>query len=171
MYCMGKFDLFNKFNSAVLVIDSSKKAVYRNNVFKRLFPDFENLDKFSHKLNYSVCALISNDVEVHSPILQALKAGEDFSAHVLYQSSGNDYSYYDLNATKKGEYSIIVFTDVTAKVGLEKSLQRNQALQKKMMQSGGIGAFSRTCRTSRTGRTGQTGRTCQTGRTGRILFD
>ncbi len=129
---MGKFDLFNKFNSAVLIVEKSKNVVYKNNVFKRLFSDFENLEKFSHKLNYNVCALISNDVEVHSPILQALSSTVDFSAHVLYQSSGNDYSYYDLNSTKKGDFTIIVFTDVTAKISLEKSFQRNQVSQKKI---------------------------------------
>ena len=87
---MGKFDIFNKFNSAVLIVDEAQQIVFKNNVFKRVFPDFVNLQKFSHKLNYQVCALISNDVEVHSPILQALKSNLDFSAHVLYQSSGND---------------------------------------------------------------------------------
>ena len=129
---MGKFDFFNKFNSAVAVVDENKDVIYRNNVFKRVFPDFESLEKFSHKLNYSVCALVSNDVEVHSPILQALKSPEDFSAHVLYQSSGNDYYYYDLNSTQKGKYVTLVFTDVTAEVSLEKSVARNQVLQKKI---------------------------------------
>ena len=129
---MGKFDIFHKFNSAVLVVDSKKNVVFRNNVFKRVFPDFENLEKFSHKLNYNVCALISNDVSVHSPILQALNSPEDFSAHILYQSSMGDYFYYDLNSTSKGGYTTIVFTDVTAKIGLEKSVQRNQMLQKKV---------------------------------------
>ena len=129
---MGKFDLFNKFNSAVLIIDEKRNVVFRNNVFKRIFSDFENLEKFSHKLNYNVYAVVSNDVEVHSPITQAIKSPQDFSAHILYQSSGNDYSYFDMNTTKKGGYITIVFTDVTAKIGLEKLLQRNQAYQKKI---------------------------------------
>lgn len=129
---MGKFDIFNKFNSAVAVIDEKREVVYRNSVFKRIFPDFINLQKFSHKLNYNVCALVSNDVDVHSPILQAIKSPDDFSAHVLYQTLGNDFSYYDLNSTKKGKFTILVFTDVTAKISLEKSVTRNQALQKKI---------------------------------------
>ena len=129
---MGKFDIFNKYNSAVAVIGENEDVVYKNNVFKRVFPDFINLQKFSHKLNYNVCALISNNVDVHSPILQALQSVEDFSAHVLYQSSNNDYFYYDLNSTKKGKYTILVFTDVTAKISLEKSIERNLALQKKV---------------------------------------
>ena len=129
---MGKFDLFNKFNSAVIVLNENRETVFRNNVFKRVFPDFENIKKFSHKLNYNVCALVSNDVSVHSPITQAINSREDFSAHVLYQSSNNDYSYYDLNATKKGNYTLIVFTDVTAKISLENVLARNQNYQKKI---------------------------------------
>ena len=129
---MGKFDLFNKFNSAVIVLNENRETVFRNNVFKRIFPDFENIKKFSHKLNYNVCALVSNDVSVHSPITQAINSKEDFSAHVLYQSSNNDYSYYDLNATKKGKYTLIVFTDVTAKISLENVLNRNQNYQKKI---------------------------------------
>ena len=129
---MGKFDIFNKFNSAVAIIGENQEVVFRNNVFKRIFPDFINLQKFSHKLNYNVCALISNDVEVHSPILQAINSPQDFSAHVLYQSTGNDYSYYDMASTKKGKYTTLVFTDVTAKISLEKSVNRNQNLQKKI---------------------------------------
>ena len=98
---MGKFDLFNKFNSAVIVLNNDSETVFKNCVFKRVFPDFENIKKFSHKLNYNVCALVSNDVMVHSPIAQALKSKEDFSAHVSYQNSGNAFLYYDLNAVKK----------------------------------------------------------------------
>ena len=129
---MGKFDLFNKFNSAVIIINSEKETVFRNNVFKRIFPDFNSLEKFSHKLNYNVCALVSNDITVHSPITQAIESREDFSAFITYQTSNNDLYYYDMNATKKGAYNIIVFTDVTAKEELENIGKRNQNLQKKI---------------------------------------
>ena len=129
---MGKFDIFNKFNSAVIVLDEKKEAIFRNNVFKRLFPDFSSIKKFAHKLYYDVYALDSNDMNVHSPILQALESKEDFSAHVMYQSGGNDYSYYDINSTKKGIYTIIVMTDVTAKINLSNSEKRSQIYQKKI---------------------------------------
>ena len=129
---MGKFDLFNKFNSAVIVLNNNSEPVFRNYVFKRIFSDFENIKKFSHKLNYDVCALVSNNVIVHSPIAQAIASKEDFSAHVSYQGSNNEYFYYDLNAVKKGNYTIIVFTDVTAKVNLEGAVLRNQNFQKKI---------------------------------------
>ena len=46
---MGKFELFNKFNSAVIVVNDKKEVVFKNNLFKRVFSDFDNLKKFSHK--------------------------------------------------------------------------------------------------------------------------
>ena len=128
---MGKFDLFNKFNSAVIIINDNKDVVFRNNVFRRIFPDFKTLEKFSHKLNYNVCALVSNDVTVHSPISQALASKEDFSAYITYQTFSNDLYYYDMNATQKGKYHMIVLTDVTAKTKLDTITQKNQNLQKK----------------------------------------
>ena len=129
---MGKFDLFNKFNSAVIIINDNKDVVFRNNVFRRIFPDFKTLEKFSHKLNYNVCALVSNDVTVHSPISQALASKEDFSAYITYQTFSNELYYYDMNATQKGKYHMIVLTDVTAKIKLDTITQKNQNLQKKV---------------------------------------
>ena len=129
---MGKFDLFNKFNSAVVILNDKKETIFKNNVFKRSFKDFENIKKFSHKLYYEVCALESNDVTVHSPILQAIKSKEDFCAHVIYQSASNEYFYYDMNATHKGKYSVIILTDVTAKINLENVNRRNQSYAKKL---------------------------------------
>ncbi len=129
---MGKFDLFNKFNSAVIVINGANETVFRNNVFKRTFTDFKNIEKFSHKLNYNVCALVSNDVTVHSPITQAINSAEDFSAFVTYQTTSNELFYYDMNSTKKGVHTIIFFTDITARINLENLNQKNQNLQKKI---------------------------------------
>ena len=115
---MGKFDLFNKYNSAVIVLNENREVVFKNNCFKRVFYDFTSIEKFAHKLYYNVCALVSNDVQVHSPIAQAYLSKEDFSAHVSYQAA-NEYFYYDLNSTKKGNYTIIFFTDVSAKIKLD----------------------------------------------------
>lgn len=130
---MGKFDLFNKFNSAVIILNEKKEPVFQNNVFKRIFTDFENIKKFSHKLSYTVYAIVSNDVTVHSPIIQAFNSKEDFSAHVSYQTS-NNYFYYDMNSVKKGKYTIIFFTDVTSKINLENSVKENKLNQEKIVR-------------------------------------
>ena len=44
---MEKFEFFNRFNSAVMVVREDKSVVFKNNVFKRIFPDFETLEKFA----------------------------------------------------------------------------------------------------------------------------
>ena len=129
---MGKFDLFNKFSSAVLITNNNLEVIFTNNVFKRIFSDFENIKKFSHKLNYNVCALVSNDVSVHSPIIQAIKSIQDFSAYVTYQTSNNDYFYYEMTTTKKGNYTIIFLTDASAKHNLDDLIIKNQNFQKKI---------------------------------------
>ena len=127
---MGKFDIFNKFNSAVIVVNNKKEVVFRNNFFKRVFPDFEDLKKFSHKLDYNVYALEIDNVSVHSPIFQALEAKEDFFAHVVYQTVENTYQHYDMTVSKKGTYSIIVLTDVTSKIEADNLQKKVTVMQK-----------------------------------------
>ena len=129
---MGKFDIFNKFNSSVLIVNDKKEVVFTNNVFKRVFSDFEGLKKFSHKLDYNVYALESNDMSVHSPILQALASPQDFSAYVIYQTASGNYLYFDLNANKKGCYTIIFFTDVTAKIEFDNLIKDNREFREKI---------------------------------------
>ncbi len=115
---MEKFELFNKFNSPVLVVNNDIELVYKNNLFNRSFQDFKNLKKFLHKINYEICPLDSEDTEVHSPIIQAVRSKESFVAHISYQYKQNEFSYYDINTVKRGKYTIIFFTDVSAQVKL-----------------------------------------------------
>lgn len=134
---MGKFDLFNKFNSAVVIVNENKETVFINNVFKRIFKDYENIRKFSHKLDYEVYPLESNDMTVLSPILQAIKSDVDFSTHVMYRAYNNNVftpMYFDMNSTHrgKGKYTLIILTDVTSKIKLEEYQKQNQEYQKKL---------------------------------------
>ncbi len=134
---MGKFDLFNKFNSAVIIVGENRETIFTNNVFKRIFKDFENIKKFSHKLDYEVYPLESNNImTIHSPILQALNSNVDFSAHVMYQSYENNIFtplYFDMNSTKRGKYTVIILTDVTAHVNLI-SVQKQTIKDKKRIE-------------------------------------
>ena len=127
---MEKFEFFNRFNSAVMVVRDDKAVVFKNNVFKRFFSDFTTLKSFSHKLNYEICALNSGDVLTHNPISQALISKEDFSSHVSYLTRNNDYMFFDMNTTKRNNYHIIVFTDVTDKVGSKTLFDENKTLKR-----------------------------------------
>ena len=129
---MGKFDLFNKFTTPVVIIGENKETIFTNNVFKRIFKDFGNIKKFSHKLDYDAVALEIDSTLVFSPIFQAYNSKEDFAAHVRYQTAGNEYLYFDMNSTKKGEYTVIFFNDVTANVKLENLQKQEQISQKRI---------------------------------------
>ena len=134
---MGKFDLFNKFNNAVIIIGENRETVFTNHVFKRIFKDYDNISKFSHKLYYDVWALESNDVKVHSPIIQAMNSNVDFSAHVMYQAYKNNVFsplYFDMNTTKRGKYTIIILTDVTAKINLNNLSEQIQNDKNKIFE-------------------------------------
>lgn len=131
---MKKFEFFNQFNNPVLVINNQQKDVkYRNNAFKRSFPDFTTLKKFSHKLNSEIYLLNSDDWELHLPLIQAIRSKEDFVTHVSYRNKNNEYTYYDINALKRNEYTIIFFTDVTMNEKYEKLLEEKEHVEKKCL--------------------------------------
>lgn len=130
---MEKFEFFNKFNNPVFVVDDNNLEVkYRNNAFKRSFPDFTSLEKFSHKLNWDICLLDSSDWELHSPIVHAIKSKESFITQVGYQDNNNDYRYYEITAIKRGgKYTIIFFIDVTSKIKYEQLLEDKKTVDMK----------------------------------------
>lgn len=127
---MEKFEFFNKFNNPVIIVEIETLEVkYQNNAFKRSFPDFTTLKKFSHKLNWDICMLDSSDWELHSPIVQAIKSEQNFVTHISYQDKNNDYRYYDLNAIRRGgKYTIIFFVDVTGSVLYEQLLDEKKSV-------------------------------------------
>ena len=141
---MRKFDFFRQFRDAVINLNKKQEVVYRNHTFKRWFKDFTNTKKFSHNTGFDICPLDSENIEVYSPIYHAINSKENFFARVSYQSELNRIFYYDLQAIKKGNYTIIFFTDVSAQNKLkdvyneneklkekyEKLLEENEALQK-----------------------------------------
>lgn len=128
-YVMKKFDIFNQFRDAVLIINDRKEVVYQNYIFKRWFPEFSNLKKFSHNSNFDICPLNSENIENYSPIYHALTCRENFFACVSYQFNREKILYYDLSVIKKGKYSIFFFSDVSANAELSKVQKQNLKLQ------------------------------------------
>lgn len=116
---MNKYEFFSKFNDAVIIINDKKEILYKNNAFKRTFSDFLDLRKFSHQLNFDICALDGDNVEVYSPIYQAVTSPQNFFAHVSYQNMHKDVSFFNITAIKRNKYVVIIFNDVTATHKLE----------------------------------------------------
>lgn len=137
---MEKFEFFNEYPNPVFVVDNETCEVkYCNNAFKRAFPDFATLKKFSHKLNCDICPVDTSDWELHSPIIQAIRSKETFVTHVSYQDK-SDYKYYDITARKRGrgqgknndndgKYTMIFFIDKTAEVKYQKLLEEKNKIE------------------------------------------
>lgn len=128
---MKKFDFFRQFRDAVIIVNKKLEVVYRNHTFKRWFKDFTNIQKLSHNTSFDICPLASDNIEVYSPIYHAVISKENFFAHISYQSNLNRVYYYDLTAIKKGSYTIIFFTDVSAQNKLDDIYKENEKLKTK----------------------------------------
>ncbi len=131
---MKKFDFFRQFRDAVIILNKKHEVVYRNHTFKRWFKDFTNIKKLSHHSSFDICPLNSENIEIYSPIYHAVISKEDFFARISYQSELNRIFYYDLQAIKKGSYTIIFFTDVSAQNKLEGVYEENKKLKEKISE-------------------------------------
>lgn len=134
---MEKFGFFNKFKDAVIVLNDRKEVVYRNNAFKRIFSDFNDIERFSHKLNFhtnTFCPLSYENVNMSLPVYSAIISKEEFSAQVNYQNSQSKYFYFDLTAFKRNKYTIIVFSDISAEIELEKTREEYKILSERCEQ-------------------------------------
>lgn len=116
---MEKFEFFGKFNDAVIIINEKKEVLYTNNAFKRTFTDFVSLHKFSHQLSFDICTLDGDNVEMYSPIFQAISSPQNFFAYITYHNLQKETFYFNITAIKRSRYVIIIFDDVSAKKRLE----------------------------------------------------
>lgn len=117
---MDKYEFFSKFNDAVIIINDKKEVLYQNSTFKRTFKDFITLDKFSHQLNFDICALEGGALEMYSPIYQAIASKQNFFACVTYQNINKEIFHYNITAIKRNRYVVIIFNDVSAQNKVEK---------------------------------------------------
>ena len=129
---MKKFDIFRQFRDAVIILNIKREVVYRNHTFKRWFKDFTNIKKLSHHSSFDICPLNSENIEIYSPIYHAIISKENFFARISYQSELNRILYYDLQAVKKGNYTILFFTDVSAQNELTDIYRENEKLKEEI---------------------------------------
>lgn len=127
---MKKFVFFNKFKDAVIITNQEKEVVFMNNSFKRIFSDYRDFKRFSHKLNFDFIPLEVEDSSAFMPLNQVFTTMEDFSALVSYQQSSGNLLYFNLSAYRRANYVIMVFSDVTAEIELERLKKDKEVLEK-----------------------------------------
>lgn len=114
------FSLYNNFSTAVLVLDSSSKVVFKNLYFIKNFGNIKNLDKFSNYFSFDICILDSDDILSSNPVSFAIESKENFTANALYQAKEKTY-YYLINSFYSGDYKIIFFKNITNDMLFEES--------------------------------------------------
>lgn len=131
---MRKFDFFKQYRDPVIVVKDYESVVFKNSTFCRVFPMFENIRRFAHEMNFEMCPIDSENVDLYSPIFQAISSKENFFARVAYSSGNGEISYYDMTTVKRGVYTIFFFTDVSLSIKLEdnkkQQLENEQKLSK-----------------------------------------
>lgn len=130
---MKKFDIFNRFRDAVIITNDSREVVYKNNTFKRWFSDFSDIKKFSHNANFDICPLESENVENYSPVYNAMMSKEDFSARISYENDKGKLQYFNLYGIKRGKYSIMFFSDISAEAELNSVENLNKKLKERVI--------------------------------------
>lgn len=131
---MKKFDFFNQYRDPVIVIRDYEDVVFKNNTFCRVFKQFGDIRKFAHKMNFDFCPVDSENVDLFSPIFQAIVSKQNFFARVSYISSDGKTYYYDLTAVKRGMYTIIFFGDVSSEVLLEDNQKERKLYKDKLLK-------------------------------------
>jgi len=130
---MKKFAIFNRFRDAVIITNHNKEAVYKNNTFKRWFPEFSDIKKFSHNANFDICPLETENPENYSPIYSAMMSKEDFSARISYQNDSGRLQYFDLYSVRKWKYTLMFFSDISAETELNSSENLNKKLKERVI--------------------------------------
>ena len=139
-FCMKKFDFFNQFRDPVVIVKDYDTIVFKNNVFRRVFGDFTGLKRFGHKMNFDFCPLDIENVDLYSPVFQAIESKENFYARISYSSTSDAVSYFDMASVKRGMYTILFFTDVSSDILLNsnKSEQKLYIEKLKKLESENI---------------------------------
>ena len=131
---MKKFDFFKQYSDPVIVIRDYDDVVFKNNTFCRIFNQFSDIRKFAHKINFEFCPMDSENVDLYSPIFQAITSKENFFARISYTNNSGQIFYYDMTTAKRGSYTIFFFTDVSSVITLENYEKENQKYKEKVSQ-------------------------------------
>lgn len=127
---MQKFSIFNQYRDAILVLNDRFEVLFTNNVFKRIFGKTIDIKQFAHSFNFDICLLDTENIELISPIFQAVHAKENFTTNAVYRGENSEIFYYELSTIKKQNYTILFLHDISAETKLIETEAKLQSLHK-----------------------------------------
>ncbi len=117
----SNFSLYNNFDTAVLILDSSKKIVFKNLSFVKNFGGVKNLEKFGNYFSFDICMLDSDNLMEANPVTFAIDSQESFSANAVYQKTKEQFFYYRIKSFLQNEYKVLVFKNITPEILFEET--------------------------------------------------
>ena len=127
---MQKFSIFNQYRDAILVLNDRFEILFTNNVFKRTFGKTIDIKRFAHSFNFDICLLDTENIEMISPIFQAVNATENFTTNAAFRNENSEIFYYELSTIKKQKYTILFFNNISAQIQLAESQEKVKILEK-----------------------------------------
>lgn len=118
------FSLYNNFSTAVLILDSSDRVVFKNIQFIKNFGSIKNLEKFSNYFSFDICVLDSENLLSSNPINFAVNSKESFTAEAAYQKSKEQFFYYQITSFFIGDYKLLAFKNTTTDMLYEEAERR-----------------------------------------------
>ena len=126
---MQKFSIFNQYRDAILVLNDRFEILFTNNVFKRTFGETIDIRRFAHSFNFDICLLDTENIEMISPIFQAVNAHENFTTNAAFRNENSEIFYYELSTIKKQKYTILFFNNISAQIQLAESQEKVKNLE------------------------------------------
>ncbi|MCM1010065.1 MAG: ATP-binding protein [Fusobacterium sp.] len=126
---MQKFSIFNQYRDCVLVLNDRFEILFTNNVFRRTFGKTIDIRRFAHSFNFDICLLDTENIEMVSPIFQAVCAKENFATTVSFRGENAENIYYELSTIKKQKYTILFLNDISAQMKLVETEQKVKKLE------------------------------------------
>ncbi len=107
------FSLYNNFCTAILILDSKQRILFKNPAFVKTFGNVKNLEKFANYFSFDVCVLDSDKLLSSNPVNFAVYSKESFTAISAYQKTKEQLVYFQITSFNDKDNKVLVFKNIT----------------------------------------------------------
>lgn len=115
------FSLYNNFCTAILILDSKQRILFKNAAFVKTFGNVKNLEKFANYFSFDVCVLDSDKLLSSNPVNFAVYSKESFTAISAYQKTKEQLVYFQITSFNDKDNKVLVFKNITNDILYEES--------------------------------------------------
>lgn len=106
------FSLYNNFCTAILILDSKQRILFKNPAFVKTFGNVKNLEKFANYFSFDVCVLDSDKLLSSNPVNFAVYSKESFTAISSYQKTKEQLIFQTTSFNDK-DNKVLIFKNIT----------------------------------------------------------